>query len=79
VVIAWVPTAETGVIQERTGWPPRWTVQAPHWPMPQPYFRTGKIKDVSNYPQQGHIGWGVYRGGAPIHVEFEGHTVSSPD
>jgi len=27
------PTAETGVIQERTGWPPRWTVQAPHWPM----------------------------------------------
>lgn len=25
-------------MHERTGWPPRCTVQAPHWPMPQPYL-----------------------------------------
>ena len=38
VVIGWLPTAETGVRQERTGLPFRCTVQAPHWPMPQPYL-----------------------------------------
>jgi hypothetical protein len=30
--------AEIGVRQERTGCPFRWTVQAPHWPIPQPYL-----------------------------------------
>src|SRR5579862_6011501 len=31
-------TVETGVWQERTARPSRWTVQAPHMPAPQPYF-----------------------------------------
>ena len=31
-------TAETGREQERTATPSRWTVQAPHCAMPQPYF-----------------------------------------
>ena len=31
-------TAETGITQERTGVPSMWTVQAPHWAMPQPNF-----------------------------------------
>src|SRR5271170_7295086 len=40
--------AETGVWQLRTALPFRCTVQAPHWPMPQPYFvpfsfRTSRI------------------------------------
>src|SRR5260221_5873612 len=38
VVTAWAPTAEIGVTQLRTGLPSRWTVQAPHWATPQPYF-----------------------------------------
>src|SRR5208282_6728690 len=39
---------ETGVWQLRTALPLRCTVQAPHWPIPQPYlvpfsFRTSRI------------------------------------
>jgi len=36
VVTAWLPTLDTGVTQDRTGLPPRWTVHAPHWATPQP-------------------------------------------
>src|SRR6185437_13754752 len=32
------PTAAIGTWQDRVGTPPRCTVQAPHWPMPQPYL-----------------------------------------
>src|SRR5579871_590474 len=38
VVTVWLPTAETGVWQDRTALPFRCTVHAPHWPMPQPYL-----------------------------------------
>ena len=36
VVIAAVPTLETGVTQERRATPSMSTVQAPHWEMPHP-------------------------------------------
>src|SRR5882724_6213126 len=36
VVMARLPTALTGKRHERTGLPSRWTVQAPHWPIPHP-------------------------------------------
>ena len=39
MVVTFFPsTAETGVQHERLGAPSRWTVQAPHWAMPQPYL-----------------------------------------
>src|SRR5678815_4980824 len=38
VVMDWSPTALIGVWQERTAWPPRCTVQAPHKAMPQPNY-----------------------------------------
>ncbi len=39
MVVTWRPTAAlTGVEHERTAWPSRWTVQAPHWASPQPNF-----------------------------------------
>src|SRR5262245_26263932 len=38
VVTARVPTAAIGRRHERTGLPSTWTVQAPHWAMPQPYL-----------------------------------------
>ena len=38
VVTSRSPTAEMGVMQARTAWPARCTVQAPHWAMPQPNF-----------------------------------------
>src|ERR1022692_3024990 len=38
VVICLPAAARTGVMQERTGWPSRSTVQAPHWPSPHPYL-----------------------------------------
>ena len=36
VVTSFCPTALTGVMQERIAWPFMMTVQAPHWPSPQP-------------------------------------------
>jgi hypothetical protein len=36
VTILPLPTAESGVTQERIGSPLRCTVQAPHWASPQP-------------------------------------------
>jgi len=38
VVIFWPTTVVTGSMQERIGAPLTWTVQAPHWAMPQPYL-----------------------------------------
>ena len=38
VVTGLSPMALTGIWQERTGWPSRCTVQAPHRAMPQPNF-----------------------------------------
>ena len=48
VVIGAFAAADTGVWQARTARPRRCTVQAPHWPMPQPNlvpfrFRTSRI------------------------------------
>src|ERR1700719_2788240 len=38
VVICLPATALTGTEQERIATPSIWTVQAPHWAMPQPYL-----------------------------------------
>ena len=38
VVIGFRAASPTGVMQERRGDPPSRTVQAPHWPSPQPYL-----------------------------------------
>src|ERR1700739_822738 len=38
VVIRVPATAPTGIEQERCATPSTWTVQAPHWAMPQPYL-----------------------------------------
>ena len=38
VVTARLPTALNGSMQERTGWPSRCTVHAPHCAIPQPNF-----------------------------------------
>ena len=48
VVIGALAAMDTGVWHDRTGRPRRCTVQAPHWPMPQPNFvplrfRTSRI------------------------------------
>jgi len=38
VVTEWPSLSEIAVMQERIGSPSRSTVQAPHWPRPQPNF-----------------------------------------
>src|SRR5205823_14165921 len=39
IVVVFFPTARlTGTEQDRTARPPTSTVQAPHWPIPQPYL-----------------------------------------
>jgi hypothetical protein len=37
-VIGASPTLSIGITQERTGFPSRWTVQAPHKALPHPNF-----------------------------------------
>ena len=38
VVMSLPAAADTGTEQERIATPSMWTVQAPHWAMPQPNF-----------------------------------------
>jgi hypothetical protein len=38
VLTAFPCAARTGITHERTALPSTWTVQAPHWAMPQPYL-----------------------------------------
>jgi hypothetical protein len=47
--------ADTGVTQERIGWPSRCTVQAPHRATPQPNLVPVRPIDVAQHPQQGHV------------------------
>ena len=43
-------TAEIGSTQERAGLPSRYTVHAPHWPIPQPNFCAGKTEMIAQDP-----------------------------
>ena len=48
--------ADTGVMQERTARPSICTVQAPHWPSPQPKRGLFKPKIVAQSVKQRHVG-----------------------
>ena len=39
--------------------PSRWTVQAPHCAMPQPYLVPGQLLDVADHPEQRRVGIAV--------------------
>src|SRR5437763_1057857 len=57
-------TADTGVWQERTGWPSRCTVQAPHSPWPQPNLvpvmpSTSRNTHKSGVSPSTSTSWGV--------------------
>ena len=56
VVILLSPTPETGVMQERTARPSICTVQAPHWPSPQPKRGLLKREFVAQGVEQRHVG-----------------------
>ena len=61
VVTRFVPTVESCVWHDRTGVPSSCTVQAPHWPMPQPNFVPFMWRRVPQDPEQGHFGRHIHR------------------
>src|SRR6266481_1430493 len=56
VVTARLPTLSTVSWQERTGLPSTWTVQAPHWAMPQPYLEPTRPRWSRNTHRSGVLG-----------------------
>src|SRR5882724_6116451 len=64
-------TAETGVTHERTAWPSRWTVHAPHWAMPQPYFTPVRWSRSRRTQSSGMAQCGACT------VHLDGHAVRS--
>src|SRR5690349_411850 len=56
VVTARLPTLSRVSWQERTGLPSTWTVQAPHWAMPQPYLEPTRPRWSRNTHRSGVLG-----------------------
>ena len=54
-------TVETGVMQERVGWPSTRTVHEPHTPMPQPNFVPGQAQLIAQHPEQEAVGFAGHR------------------
>ena len=75
VVTGWSPTALTGIWQERTGWPSRCTVQAPHSAMPQPNLVPGQAERVAQHPEQRGFRIDIHFDRIAIDVEL-GHEPS---
>ena len=63
--------ARPGVRQERRGSPSTCTVQAPHWPMPQPNFVPVMPSEIADDPQQRHVVGGGDRNFRPVHGEID--------
>ena len=60
MVVICLPAASlTGKEQDRTATPSMWTVQAPHWAMPQPYLVPVRPIVSRIDPQQRGIGFDV--------------------
>ena len=79
MVIGWLPTAPTGVMQGRTAvLAPTWLVHAPHTPTPQPYFGPGHAEQIAQHPEQRHVGGRVDGAGHAVHVQVvHGHRSTS--
>lgn len=61
MVVTFLPaTNEIGRMQERWAEPLMWTVQAPHWAIPQPYFVPVKFK-VSRKTQRSGVSGSMSR------------------
>src|SRR5437763_10937702 len=57
IVVIWVPSAAlTGTEHDRVATPSIWTVQAPHWAMPQPYLVPVRPKVSRNTHSSGVSG-----------------------
>src|SRR4051812_15452534 len=70
VVTALPAASEIGVWHERTGWPSRWTVQAPHAAMPHPYFVPVRLRRSLRAQRSGMSGSASTACGVPLIVRF---------
>src|SRR5215207_5237277 len=71
IVVTALPAAsEIGVWHERTGWPSRWTVQAPHAAMPHPYFVPVRLRRSLRAQRSGMSGSASTACGVPLIVRF---------
>jgi hypothetical protein len=78
MVVMRLPTqAETGVTQERIGFPSRWTVQAPHWAMPQPYLVPVRAACSRRAQSKGVSGSRSSSQGVPLTVSWAAIVLSS--
>jgi hypothetical protein len=71
VVIGLPAVAVAGVRQERTGLPSSRTVQAPHWPSPQPYLVPGQVQPIAQSGQQALVRVGLDAVAAAVDQELE--------
>ena len=70
MVVTFFPAMlETGVPQERTGWPSRWTVHAPQSCIPQPNLVPVMPSVSRKRPQHGSAGVGIDRWSPAVDVE----------
>src|SRR5712692_8038883 len=63
-------TADIWVWQERTGWPSRWTVQAPHSAMPHPNLVPVMPSESRNAQSRGILGLTLMVAGLPLSVNL---------
>src|SRR5690606_26518782 len=77
VVIGTLAAAETGIRHDRMGWPPRWTVQAPHWPMPQPYLVPRSASTSRSTQRRGMSGGTSTVAGCPLTIRVKGIASTS--
>ena len=52
------------------------TVQAPHWPMPQPNLVPFRSDDVPQDPEQGHALWHIDGALLPVYDDVVVHLLS---
>ena len=56
--------------QLATGWPSRWTVQAPQSPVPHPSFGPGELHPLAERVQQGLVRLDEHFDGSPFTVQL---------
>ena len=74
IVVTFRPATDASVVtHERTGWPSRCTVQAPHIAMPHPNFVPVQARPLANCPEKRHVGLRIEDSGLVIEQKCRRH------
>jgi hypothetical protein len=79
VVISESPTADTGNVQDRNGWPFMNTVQAPALGNAASEFRTSQAYRVAYDPKQGRVGKNINRPRLAVDLQRIGRHAHPPE